>query len=118
MHRIEQLTGDIFDFLGALRDKKQPTDFATDTLRRPATQWMATVRHAHMSVSDRDQATRGFLSSLRSMVRSDVTLAEGQFRYEYCRERLTKEREVRDRLYQAFDEDAKNMASTVGRAGY
>lgn len=117
LRRIEQLTGDVFAFLGSLRKKTQ-ADFATDTLRRPATQWLATIKRAHLSAVDREQATRGFLGSLRAMVRSDVISADGQLRYTYFRDELTRQREVRDRLYEAFDEDAKRLASTTGRGGY
>ena len=39
------------------------------------------------------------------MVRADVATAENQLRYSYFRERLQKEREVRDRLYKSFDDD-------------
>ena len=45
------------------------------------------------------------------MVRADVTAAENRLRFSYFRERLSKEREVRDRLFKAFDDEVKKMAS-------
>jgi S1-C subfamily serine protease len=117
IRRIEQLTGDVFDFLGSLR-KKSRSDFATDTLRRPAMQWLSVVNKPHVSPSDRLAATRGFLGSLRAMVRGDVYAADGQLRYDYFRNELSQQREIRDRLYEAFDDDVKRLSSTAGRIGY
>ena len=116
IEQISAVTGDVFDFLDALR-KKQPPRFATATLRRPAETWLATIRRAHLSEADREQATRSFLGSLRSLVQADVTAAQGKFRYAYFRNELQQEREVRDRLYKAFDDEAKNMSTpSMGRA--
>jgi outer membrane biosynthesis protein TonB len=112
---ISALTGDVFDFFEALRTQKVP-HFATATLRRPAEAWLATISRPHLSDADRESATRGFLGSLRSLVLADVTAAEGKFRYACFRDELRREREVRDRLYKAFDEKAKAMsAPSIGR---
>jgi hypothetical protein len=112
---ISTLTGDVFDFFEAMRTQKEP-HFATATLRRPAETWLATIRRPHLSDADREGATRGFLSSLRALVQADVTAAEGKFRYACFRDELRREREVRDRLYKALDEDVKAMsAPTMGR---
>jgi hypothetical protein len=98
-----------------MRTRKEP-HFATATLRRPAETWLATIRRPYLSDADREGATRGFLSSLRALVQADVTAAEGKFRYAYFRGELRREREVRDRLYKALDEDVKAMsAPTMGR---
>ena len=113
---ISALTGDVFDFLEALRTRKEP-QFATATLRRPAEIWLATIRRPHLSDADREGATRGFLGALRAMVQADVMAAEGKFRYSCFRDELRQEREVRNRLYKAFDEDAKAMsAPSIGRS--
>ena len=95
MQRISALTEDVFDFLGALR-KKQAPQFATDTLRRPASEWLDGVR-GRKSEADRLRATQSFLAALRSMARADVTDAETRLRYSFFREELRKEREVRDK---------------------
>lgn len=118
VRRIEQLTEDIFDFLGSLRNKSLSPNFATDTLRRPAMQWIAAVKRPHLSPADRESATRGFLSSLRLMVRNDITLANNQLRYDYFRTELSQQSEVRNKLYEAFDDDLKRMNTTSGRTGY
>ena len=104
----------MFDFLGALR-KKQSPQFATETLRRPAVEWLNGLR-GRKSEADRMRATQSFLSSLRSMVRADVTAAERQLRYSYFRDELGREREVRDKLYKAFDDDVKQLSSPVRTA--
>ena len=52
------------------------------------------------------------------MVRGDVAAAENQLRYDYFRNELSQQREVRDKLYDAFDDDLKRMTSTTGRLGY
>ena len=114
IQRISALTEDIFDFLGSLR-KKQSPDFATDTLRRPATEWLNGIR-GRKSEADRLKATQGFLAALRAMARADVVAAETQLRYSCFREELRKEREVRDKLYKAFDDDARKLASPVQTA--
>ena len=116
IEQISAVTGDVFDFLDALR-KKQAPRFATATLRRPAETWLATIRRPHLSEADRDGATRSFLTSLRSLVQADVAAAQGRFRYSYFQNELRQEREVRDRLYKAFDDEAKNMSTpSMGRA--
>ena len=117
IEQIATLTGDVFDFIGALRSKKQP-QFATSTLRRPAEIWVAAIRREHLSEVDREQATRGFLGSLRSLVQADVVSADSHFRYAYFREQLREEREVRDRLYKSFDEEAKAMSTPAMSRGH
>jgi hypothetical protein len=112
--RISALTGDIFDFLGALR-KKQAPQFATETLRRPANEWLNGIG-GRRSEADRLKATQSFLAALRTMARSDVTLAESQLRYSFFREELREEREVRDKLYKAFDDDARKLSTPVQTA--
>jgi len=109
MKQISTLTGDIFDFLGSLRAKQEPK-FATDTLRRPAAEWMASLQTKHVSDFDRQSTTRGFLNSLRFMVRNDVTAAEPRLRYTYFRDELKEERRVRDQLYKAFDEESAKLS--------
>ena len=116
IEQISAVTGDVFDFLDALR-KKQTPRFATATLRRPGETWLAAIRRPHVSEADRDGATRSFLTSLRSLVQADVSAAQGRFRYSYFQNELRQEREVRDRLYKAFDDEAKNMSTpSMGRA--
>lgn len=117
LKRISQLTGDVFDFLEALREKKQP-QFATDTLRRPATEWVGKMGKGRLSDADRRSATQSFLGSLRTMVHGDVVAAEGKIHYTFFRDELTKEREIRDKLFKAFDDDMKQISSTAGRPGY
>jgi len=110
LRQISALTEDIFDFLGSLREHQKPR-FATDPLRRAAEQWVDTVGKPRLSGVDKANATRIFLSSLRSMVRTDVVAAESRLRYNYFRERLAEERTVRDKLYQAFDKDVQTLVS-------
>jgi hypothetical protein len=117
IRKIAELTEDIFDFLGALR-KKQAPHFETDALRRPATEWMNMINRAHVSEADRAAATRSFIGALRSLVRMDVNAAEMQIRYSYFREELKSEREVRDKLFAAFDAQAKRLASPTERPGF
>ncbi len=73
--RIEALTGDAFDCLRSLRQRTEPA-FDTETLRRPATEWLAIIRKSKLSRADRDTATARFLGELRFMVRGDVARAE------------------------------------------
>jgi hypothetical protein len=110
LRQISTLTADVFDFLDAVRRRSEP-QFGTDTLRRSATEWLTSIRRPKVSDADRNRATQAFLSSLRFMVRSDVAAADNRIRYSFFREQLRKEREVRDRLYKAFDDDVKTMAS-------
>ena len=101
----------MFDFLGALRTGQTPR-FATETLRRPAIEWFNVVRAKGRSEADRLRTTQSFLSTLRSMVRNDVAAVEGRVRYAYFRDELRKEREIRDRLYLAFDTQARRLGTT------
>ncbi|HEV7867745.1 MAG TPA: serine protease [Chthoniobacteraceae bacterium] len=116
IQRVSEVTEDVFDFLNALRKKETP-QFATEALRRPASQWMTAVSGGRLSEADRLQATQTFLSSLRWLVRGDVASAETQLRYSYFREELRKEREVRDKLYKAFDDEGKKLSSPSTRGG-
>ena len=116
IEQISAVTGDVFDFLAALRNKETPA-FATATVRRPAELWLTTIRQTRISQADREQATRSFLTSLRSLAVSDVNAAQGRLRYAYFQEELRQEREVRDQLYKAFDDQAKNMSTPqMGRS--
>jgi S1-C subfamily serine protease len=117
LRKISQLTGDVFDFLAALREGHAP-QFATDTLRRPAMEWVGKTARTGVSEADRRSATQGFLGALRLMVRADVTAAETGLRYTFFRDELRQEREIRDRLYKAFDDEVRRMASPSGRAGF
>lgn len=114
IHQISRLTEDVIGFLGAIRNRQQPS-FLTDTLRRPANQWLTSISNQRLSAADRLRATEGFLRTLRSMVRADVSAAEASLRYSYFRDDLRNEREARDRLYEAFDAQAKRMASPSER---
>ncbi|MEA3209916.1 MAG: serine protease Do [Chthoniobacter sp.] len=117
LEQISALTQDVFDFLAALRKKENP-QFATETLRRPATEWLSVVRKSRASEADRLRATQSFLGNLRSLVRADVAGADTQVHYAYFREELRKEREVRDKLYKSFDDEARQLSLPSNRPGY
>lgn len=117
LRKISQLTGDVFDFLAALREQREP-QFSTDTLRRPAMEWVGRTGRSGVSEADRRSATQGFLGSLRLMVRADVVAAESGLRYTFFRDELRQEREIRDRLFKSFDDEVRRMASPSGRAGF
>lgn len=117
LESISTLTGDVFDFLDALRNGKSP-NFATDTLRRAAQDWAARVSSQHVSDSDRRSATQSFLSALRFMIRGDMAAAEGRFRYTYFRQRLQAEAKVRDSLYHAFDSEAAKLSTPLSRHSF
>ena len=117
MRQISLLTGDVFDFVRALRNHRAP-DFATETLRAPANEWLAAIRGKHVSEADRERATESFLHALRGMVRNDVAAAETRLRYSYFQEDLRNEREIRDELYNGFDAEAKQLASPTERGGF
>jgi hypothetical protein len=70
------------------------------------------------SEADRRRATQVFPGALRHMVRADVAAAESGLRYPFFREELKQEREIRDRLYKAFDDEVRQMASPSARAGF
>jgi hypothetical protein len=116
IRQISLLTGDIFDFLHAVRLNSRPK-FATATLRTPAEDWMSTIERKHTSPADVYSATESFLHALSVMARSDVSMAESRIRYDYFREELHDEHEVRDALYKAFDNEARRLESPGGRAG-
>jgi hypothetical protein len=109
MRQISALTGDIFDFLGSERAKQEP-NFATETLRDPATEWRTALQTKPTSDSDRENATRGFLNSLRAMTSSDATAAEPHLHYTYFREELQNERRIRDLLCKSFDEESAKLS--------
>jgi hypothetical protein len=110
LRQIAELTADVFDFLDAIRQNQQPK-FATATLGRPANEWLSGIRRPKVSEVDRTRFTQAFLSSLRFMVRADVSAAESRLRYSYFRDRLQKERQIRDGLFKAFDDEVKKMTS-------
>jgi len=117
MKKIAQLTGDVFDFLSALQERREP-QFATETLRRSAMDWVGRTGRSGLSEVDRRSATQSFLGSLRTMVRADVAAAETGLRYSFFRDELRQEREIRDRLYKAFDDQVRRMASPSARGGF
>ncbi|HSI16004.1 MAG TPA: trypsin-like peptidase domain-containing protein, partial [Chthoniobacter sp.] len=117
LEQVSKLTEDIFNFLDALRNKKDPT-FATDTLRRPAQDWTTKIHTRNMSDSDRLSATQSFLTALRFMVRGDVAVAQTRFRYVYFRNRLKDEEKVRDRMYQAFDSELAKLGTPLSRHSF
>jgi hypothetical protein len=114
IRQISAVTEDIFDFLGTIRRREKPS-FSTDTLRRPAQQWLDVVEKPRLSEVDKYNATRSFLNTLRSMVRTDIAVAETRLRYTFFREQLAEERTVRDKLYKAFDNESRRMSSSLNR---
>ncbi len=110
VEKISQLTQDIFNFLGSLERKKNP-EFATDTLRKPAEEWRQTMSRRQLSAPDRRNATQSFLTSLRTMTRSDVVAAESRLHYSFFREKLQQERAARDELYKSFDTLIAHMSA-------
>ena len=116
IEQIAALTGDVFDFLDALR-KDQTPRFATSALRQPAEMWLAAIRRTRQSEADRKEATRRFLTTLRSLVQSDVVSAQTRLRYAYFQNELRQEREVRDRLFKAFDDQAQKMSAPAMSGG-
>jgi hypothetical protein len=117
IERIGVLTNDIVKFLISLRNQKEP-QFATDTLRRPANEWLAMINSKGISSNDRLSATQSFLNALRSMVRTDVTIAESQVRYTYFRNRLKDEKRDREALFKVFDSEYGELATPMNRKGY
>lgn len=79
---------------------------------------MGKTGRSGLSEADRRSATQGFLGALRLMVRADVAAAESGLRYTFFREELKQEREIRDRLYKAFDDEVRQMASPSAPAGF
>ena len=114
--RISQLTNDIEGFLTSLHEKTAP-EFVTDTLRRPATDWLERIRSRQLSENDRLSATQGFLNALRLMVRNDVTVAKAQMRYTFFRDKLKDEERDRDQLSKAFDTNVAAVSAPQS-AGY
>jgi len=114
---IGLLTDDIVKFFLAIRSRSEP-QFATDTLRRPATDWLARIRAKRASSNDRLSATQSLFGSLRLMVRSDVAAAESRVRYTFFRNKLTDEKRDRDELYRVFDSECAELSSTLGRGEY
>lgn len=109
MTQISALTEDVVNFLRALRAHQQPS-FATDTLRRAASELLG-AKSRRLSDADQASAARGFLNSLRAMVRGDVATAEQRLQYTYFRDELRHEREVRDKLYKVFDRESAELSS-------
>ena len=114
MTQISALTEDVFNFLHALHAHEQPS-FATETLRRPASEWLGATKSKRLSDADQASAARGFLNSLRAMVRGDVATAEQRLQYTYFRDELRHEREVRDKLYKIFDRESAELSSPSGQ---
>lgn len=110
IEKISKLTEDIFNFLEAVQHKKEPV-FATEALRKPAEDWRQTISRRQLSPADRRNATQSFLSNLRFMARSDVVAAESALRYSFFKEKLQKERAVRDELYKAFDNELGRISA-------
>lgn len=117
VEQISKLTEDIYDFLDAVRNKKDPS-FATDTLRRPAQEWVSKTRARNVSDSDRLNATQSFLNALRFMVQGDVGNAKARIRYTYLQNRLKDEEKIRDRMYRAFDGELAKLSTPLSRHSF
>lgn len=113
--QVAGLTADIVNFFDSISRGNAPS-FTTETLRRPANDWLIKLRRPHLAEADRQSATQSFLYTLRNLSRADVSALDGRMRYGYFRDRLRKEREIRDRLYKAFDEGAQNLAIQMDHA--
>jgi trypsin-like peptidase len=109
VEKVSELTADILNFLEALGRKENPA-LATETLRRPVTEWRQKSNNPRISQADRHAATQSFIASLRSMSRSDVASLEGRLRYSYFRAKLGEERQVREQLYKSFDQLSQTLA--------
>ncbi len=110
---VSRLTGDIVNFLNALRNGKAP-QYATDTLRRPASDWILRIGDKHLSESDRMSATQRFLGSLRAMARGDTYGMEGRLHYTYFRNEMKDEQQARDQRYEIFDKESASLAMQSG----
>ncbi len=110
LRKIELLTSDLF---GLLRQSRltSTSGIETDALRRPTADWLAVMQRSRLSPADRATANTRFLSELRGLVRNDVVAAEAQLRYSYFRERLQRERQIRDVLYQDFDTELRRRTA-------
>jgi hypothetical protein len=117
IQQMSDLSEDIVGFLRSLQAKGAP-NFATETLRRPATVWLTKMRAKHVSENDRLGATQLFLGQLRTMLRSDILAGEARIRYTFFRNSLREEQQGREQLYTAFSEVSTSLASPTGRPGY
>lgn len=110
LRKIELLTSDLF---GLLRQSRltSTSGIETDALRRPTADWLAVMQRPRLSPADRATANTRFLSELRALVRNDMVAAEAQLRYSYFRERLQRERRIRDVLYQDFDSELRRRTA-------
>jgi hypothetical protein len=106
--QVAALTTDIFNFLRALATKRAP-DFATETLRQPATEWMKMMRNHQLSLEGRRGATTNFLHAMQRIIAADVLSVEPKLRYTYFRDEMHEQREIRRHLYDEFNPDAMNL---------
>jgi hypothetical protein len=106
--QVAALTTDIFNFLRALATKQTP-NFATETLRQPATEWLRARRAPRLTQDGKRAAMATFLRAMREVIAADVLALEPQLRYTYFRDEMREQREIRKHLYDSFNPNAADL---------
>jgi len=108
--QVAALTTDIFNFLRALQAKRSP-NFATETLRKPAEEWMKALRNRQLTVNGRRTVTANFLRALQQMAASDVLILEPRLHYTCFRGEMHVLHEIRQRLYDGFSKESQQLSA-------
>ena len=106
--QVSALTNDVVNFLRTLKTK-HPPNFATETLRQPATEWMRALKNRNLTSNGRRAVTTDFLHALEHLVAADVLALEPGLHYTYFREEMHEQHEIRKRLYDGFSKNSEGL---------
>jgi S1-C subfamily serine protease len=107
--RVSALTDDVMHFLRAL-ETRRPPDFETETLRRPATDWMKALNNRDLTSRGRRAVTETFVRALQQIVAGDVLALEPRLHYTYFRDEMREQHEIRRQLYDGLIKESQEMS--------
>lgn len=103
--RVEAVTKDLMKLIGAMRSDAQvsASDFGNSVIGRPVHDFTESIGSKRLSAADRTRVTQNFLSAIRSATMSDITQAKQRLRYDFFRQSVEEQAEMRDQMYKLFD---------------
>ena len=110
LNKVATLTRDISRLIDDLSgDSKLVTAaHSNPVLSRPVRELSTALSNRTLSPADRNQAVGRFMASMRTITQSDVAAARPALTYDFFRRDLAEHSEVRERMYQLFDNVLKS----------
>ncbi|HYR59226.1 MAG TPA: serine protease [Chthoniobacteraceae bacterium] len=103
--RVEATTKDLMRLIRVMRDdaRMNAGEFSNPAVNRTVRDFLQGTEKQKLSAVDRTRATQNFLASIRSATMSDITQARQRLRYDFFRQSVEEQAEIREQMFQLFD---------------